>query len=116
MVSSFVPEIVTEMAKCLEKGKEFMLVQLLNRGNKQIPDYTPPQGTDGINISATYLTEEIVHKTHALNKTIGVWLSRSASKENEEMYEKCFRLGVDFVYFDAPVPAMIYRDSNSSNF
>lgn len=87
MVSSFVPEVVSEMAKCLEGGREFMLCKLCNRRNEDDADYTPPEGTDGINISANHLTEEIVKKTHALGKTVGVWLARTACKETEELYE-----------------------------
>jgi len=60
MVSSFVPEVVTEMAKCLKDNREFMLCRLCNRRNLVEKDYTPTEGTDGINISATYLTRELV--------------------------------------------------------
>lgn len=112
MVSSFVPEVVSEMAKCLKQGREFMLNRLCNRGNKPETDYTPSEGTDGINISATYLTAEIVQQTHRIGKTVGVWLARSASVEDKAMYELCFGLKVDFVYFDVPIPAMGHRDQS----
>ena len=109
MVSSFVPEIVTEMARCLELKHEFMLCRLLNRKEVAETDYTPQRGTDGINISATYLTKEIVDQTHALGKTVGVYLSRAHSFETKAMYDQVFSLGVDFVYFDGPLPAMEHR-------
>ena len=41
---------------------------------------------DGINISATYLTTEIVSQTKSSGQTIGVWLSRNDTKETEELY------------------------------
>jgi len=60
MVSSFVPETITEMKKCLANGREFMLCSLLNRKNLAekggLQGYLPTEGVDGINMSATYLT------------------------------------------------------------
>lgn len=110
MVSSYVPEVISEMAKCLEDGKEFMLIQLFNRDNKYELDYTPPYGVDGINVSANHVTKEMVLKTHKLGKTVGVWLSRAQCMETQKLYDHVYDLEVDFVYVDAPVPAMTFRD------
>jgi glycerophosphoryl diester phosphodiesterase len=113
MVSSFNPEIVYEMSVCLEKNREFMLCRLLNRMNaaeETLEAYMPTENVDGVNISATYLTKEIVDSVHSTGKTIGVWLSRVHSKENDELYSQVFGLGVDFVYLDKPMQGMAYRD------
>ena len=116
MVSSFVPETITEMKKCLSKGREFMLCQLLNRKNLAekggIDGYSPKEGVDGINMSATYLTKEIVDQAKSLGKTVGVWLERKDTKETKELYDLVFGSKVDFVFLDAPLPGMSYRDQN----
>ncbi len=70
----------------------------------------PSEETDGVNISATYLTEEIVELVHSVGKRIGVWLERAATKETQDLYEKIFSLKVDFVFLDVPLPGMKYRD------
>lgn len=70
----------------------------------------PSENTDGINLSATYLTPEIVEQVHAIGKTVGVWLSRGNSFETTELYNKVFGLKVDFVYLDMPLIGMKHRD------
>jgi hypothetical protein len=64
MLSSFVPEIVSEMKICLREKREFILHALLNRGNLQMPNglegYIPDEGVSGVNISATHMCPEIV--------------------------------------------------------
>ena len=85
MVSSFVPETISAMSNCLKGSRDFMLCRLLNRKNlapiEGLIGYLPSEETDGVNISATYLTEEIVELVHNVGKTIGVWLERAATKE-----------------------------------
>lgn len=94
MVSSFVPETINEMKKCLKQNKEFMLCQLFNR--KNLPEvggligYDPQPGIDGINLSATYLTKEIIYQAKSKGATVGVWLKRGETKENKELYDLVF--------------------------
>ena len=110
MISSFVPETITEMKKCLNEKREFMLCQLLNRKNLAevggLQGYNPKEGVDGINISATYLTQEIVNQAKKQGKTVGVWLERKDTKETKELYDLVYQSGVDFVFLDAPLPGM----------
>lgn len=70
----------------------------------------PIEGADGVTLSSRYLTPEIVKDVHRLGKTVGVWLSRGASTEDEELYDRVFGLGVDFIYLDKPLLGMNYRD------
>lgn len=116
MVSSFVPETISEMKKCLKEKREFMLCQLLNRKNLAevggLNGYCPKEGVDGINISATYLTQDIVAQAKNMGKTVGVWLERKDTKETAELYDFVFMSKVDFVFLDAPLPGMQYRDQN----
>jgi glycerophosphoryl diester phosphodiesterase len=87
---------------------------LLNRKNLAekggINGYYPKQGVDGINMSATYLTKEIVDQAKKLGKTVGVWLERKDTKETKELYDLVFGSKVDFVFLDAPLPGMQFRD------
>lgn len=90
MVSSFTKEIIEAMKSCLKDKHEFMLCTLLNRKNisaGSLEAYIPPEGVDGINISATYLTKEIVEQAHNLGKTVGVWIERKDTKENDDLYQ-----------------------------
>ena len=64
MVSSFVPEIVEEMRLVLEEKHEFMLNALGNRRNEAMESYSVPAGTDGLNVSYNFLTEELVKEVH----------------------------------------------------
>ena len=64
MVSSFVPEIVEEMRLVLEEKHEFMLNALGNRRNEAMESYSVPVGTDGLNVSYNFLTEELVKEVH----------------------------------------------------
>lgn len=91
-----------------------MLCQLLNRKNLAekggLEGYNPKEGVDGINMSATYLTKEIVDQAKQQGKTVGVWLERKDTKETKELYDLVFGSKVDFVFLDAPLSGMSYRD------
>ena len=111
MVSSFVPETLIAINQCLKSNKNnFLLCQLMNRKNLPEAGYLSIEGMDGINISATYLTEEIVAQTKSRGQTIGVWLSRNDTKETEELYQLVFGHQVDFIFLDCPLLGMRHRD------
>lgn len=75
----------------------------------------PIAGADGVTLSSKYLTPEIVNDVHRIGKTVGVWLSRGASTEDEELYDKVFGLNVDFIYLDKPLLGMNHRNLYYSN-
>ena len=114
MVSSFTKEIIDAMQICLKDKREFMLCTLLNRKNISaggLQAYRPSESVDGINISFTHLTKEIVEQAHSLGKTVGVWIERKDDKENDHMYTSVLNFKIDFLYADHPMQAMAFRDN-----
>lgn len=66
----------------------------------------------GINISASYLDEEIFDEMHECSKKVGVWIMARDLNEDEELYSKVFdTYEVDFFYTDFPLEAARSRDS-----
>ena len=57
---------------------------------------------DGVNISGTFLRPELVENLHENFKSVGVWINRSTTTEDEALYHKVFELGVDYLYSDQP--------------
>jgi len=85
-----------------------MLVALKNRLNKA-DNYDTEYG--GVNISATYLTQELVDSVKSKGKTLGVWVAASVLKEDETFWRRVFSMrGIDFFYSDFPIEAMKVRD------
>ena len=71
----------------------------------------------GINVDYHYLEQDVIEKTQADGKVIGVWYWSSnqggPTTENEDIYERVFgKIGnkVDYFYSDNPLEAMRVRD------
>jgi glycerophosphoryl diester phosphodiesterase len=55
---------------------------------------------DGINISATHITPEVVRLVKDKGLKLGVWVRAKDYKEDEDFYFKMIELGVDFICAD----------------
>jgi glycerophosphoryl diester phosphodiesterase len=122
-VSSFNSDILQEIERMrtrvyggapgsTEDGKppSFHIIYLYNYENQPLPEpevYT--QFGDGINISANYMTKEVVDACHERGKRIGVWIRAKDFKETDEFYHEMFKIGVDFICADLPLRAMAAR-------
>lgn len=58
---------------------------------------------DGINISSTHLTAEVIRNCHKNGKKVGVWIDASIFKENNDFYRKMMDMEVDFFCTDYPL-------------
>ncbi|TNV76407.1 hypothetical protein FGO68_gene13413 [Halteria grandinella] len=89
----------------------FDIIYLYNYENQPLPErevYT--KHGDGINISANYISKEVVDAVHESGKKIGVWIRAKDYKETDEFYGEMFNLGVDFICADMPLRAMAARE------
>lgn len=68
------------------------------------PEVYSCQG-DGINISSTKLTREVVENCHRNGKTVGVWVNAEVFTENDEYYRMAIEMGVDIICTDYPLEA-----------
>ena len=91
----------------------FEIIYLYNFENQPLPsmDIYTAHG-DGINISANYITAEVVEACHSRGKRIGVWIRAKDFKETEEFYHEMFRIGTDFICADMPLLAMEARSKH----
>lgn len=123
LVSSFNSDILQEIEKMRDRvygGRiptidgapaSFEIIYLYNYENQPLPDasvYT--KYGDGINISANYITKEVVDNCHAVGKSIGVWIRAKDFKETDEFYTEMFKIGADFICADLPLRAMAARE------
>ena len=111
-VSSFDSDILEELDslnKCL-----ITLVRIICLYNFEEnyelpePDVYAAKG-DGINISSTKLTQEVIQNCHARGKIVGLWVNKQAFQENLQYYEEVMRSGADFICTDYPLEAMAVR-------
>lgn len=68
------------------------------------PEIYSCQG-DGINISSTKLTREVIENCHRHGKTVGVWVNAEVFIENDEFYRNAIEMGVDIICTDYPLEA-----------
>jgi|LauGreDrversion4_2_1035121.scaffolds.fasta_scaffold558851_1 glycerophosphoryl diester phosphodiesterase len=123
LVSSFNSDILKEVEKMRDRvygGRiqkvdgappSFEIIYLYNFENNPLPEpevYT--SFGDGINISANYITKEVVEACHRKNLRIGVWIRVKDFTETDEFYEEMFRIGTDFICADKPLRAMAARE------
>ncbi len=73
------------------------------------PDIYAARG-DGINISSTKLSQEVIQNCHARGKIVGLWVNKKAFNENDQYYEHAISMGVDFLCTDYPLEAMKIRE------
>ncbi len=89
----------------------FEIIYLYNYENQPLPDpeiYTA--FGDGINISANFITKEVVEACHRKNRKVGVWIRVKDFQETDEFYEEMFKIGTDFICADHPLRAMASRE------
>ena len=89
----------------------FDIIYLYNYENQPLPEaevYT--SFGDGINISANYISKEVVDSCHRKGLKIGVWIRVKDFTETEEFYEEMFKIGIDFMCADNPLKAMAARE------
>ena len=113
LISSFNYDILEEVEKVRTKyyggristidgaPSSFEIIYLYNHENSPLPDpevYT--SRGDGINISANYITQEVVNNCHNKGLKIGVWVRAKDFKEDDEFYENMFKIGTDFICAD----------------
>jgi len=73
------------------------------------PSIYTKQG-DGINISSSKLTREVVKNCHKNGKKVGVWVDAPTFKEDANFYKKLMDMEVDFFCTDYPLEAMESRN------
>lgn len=56
----------------------------------------------GINLSSRKVTHEIVQNCHRAGKKVGIWIDKKYDEENEDLYGRFLRMGVDFICTDYP--------------
>lgn len=64
---------------------------------------------DGINISASKLTAEVIRNCHRNGKKVGVWVDAATFKEDTAFYKRMMNMDVDFFCTDYPLEAMEVR-------
>jgi len=64
---------------------------------------------DGINISSSKLTTEVIEECHKNGKKVGIWIDAASFKECSIFYRKMMDMNVDFFCTDYPLLAMETR-------
>ena len=91
----------------------FDIIYLYNYENQPLPSpdiYT--SFGDGINISANYITQDVVDTCHSKGLKVGVWIRAKDFQETEAFYYDMFNLGADFICADNPLKAMEARSKH----
>jgi len=114
LISSFGYDQLEEVEKVRAKHEgiypHFDVIYLYNYENQPLP--TPDEYTargDGINISANYLTEEVVSLVKSKGLKIGCWVRAKDFTEDEDFYFRVMELGLDFFCSDHPLKVMECR-------
>ncbi len=67
---------------------------------------------DGFNVSASYLSEELISFCKSRGLKLGVWIRAGDFVESDCLYFQIQEMGVDFICSDYPLKARQYLESS----
>ena len=95
----------------MHKNPNFEIIHLLNYHNEPLMDYDDlmlylkENESNGINVSANHVTEELVVRCKLKGLKVGVWVRDKDFEESNEFYKRMSDIGVDFICSDYPIAA-----------
>lgn len=114
MISSFDGDILYELEKLnLVNNTDIKSIYLYNfYEHRELPEPNiySTRG-HGVNISSTKLNREVIQNCHKNRKLVGVWVNAEVFNEDDQFYQTCLDLGVDFICTDYPLKAGKVRNS-----